>query len=62
MSARHLGPCDFVLETTGWTPLIWIGEERGASGPRTPIYGKAEYCNPGGSVKDRIGSAIIEPV
>jgi cystathionine beta-synthase len=27
---------------------------------RTPIYGKAEYVNPGGSVKDRIGLAIIE--
>ena len=29
-------------------------------GLRTPIYGKAEYVNPGGSVKDRIGLAIIE--
>lgn len=27
---------------------------------RTPIYAKAEYANPGGSVKDRIGLAIIE--
>jgi cystathionine beta-synthase len=31
-----------------------------AAGIRTPIYGKAEYANPGGSVKDRIGLAIIE--
>jgi cystathionine beta-synthase len=30
------------------------------SGVRTPIYGKAECVNPGGSVKDRIGLAIIE--
>ena len=30
------------------------------AGIRTPIYGKAEYANPGGSVKDRIGLAIIE--
>ena len=26
-----------------------------APGIRTPVYGKAEYVNPGGSVKDRIG-------
>jgi cystathionine beta-synthase len=29
-------------------------------GARTPVYGKAEFFNPGGSVKDRIGTAIIE--
>ena len=27
---------------------------------RTPVYGKAEFFNPGGSVKDRIGLPIIE--
>jgi cystathionine beta-synthase len=27
---------------------------------RTPIYGKADFFNPGGSVKDRIGLPIIE--
>jgi cystathionine beta-synthase len=27
---------------------------------RTPMYGKAEFFNPGGSVKDRIGLPIIE--
>jgi cystathionine beta-synthase len=30
------------------------------AGIRTPVLGKAEYANPGGSVKDRIGLAIIE--
>jgi len=29
-------------------------------GVRTPVYAKAEYFNPGGSVKDRIGLPIIE--
>jgi cystathionine beta-synthase len=47
-----------VLETIGWTPLIRLGRIGG--GIRTPVYGKAEYVNPGGSVKDRIGLAIIE--
>jgi cystathionine beta-synthase len=55
---QHLEPYDSVLETVGWTPLIRLS--RVGSGVRTPIYGKAEYVNPGGSVKDRIGLAIIE--
>jgi cystathionine beta-synthase len=47
-----------VLDTIGWTPLIRLG--RVGSGLRTPVFGKAEYANPGGSVKDRIGLRIIE--
>jgi cystathionine beta-synthase len=58
MTPPHLRPYDSVLETIGWTPLIRLG--RVGAGLRTPIYGKAEYANPGGSVKDRIGLAIIE--
>jgi cystathionine beta-synthase len=58
MTPPHLTPYDSVLETIGWTPLIRLG--RIGSGIRTPIFGKAEYANPGGSVKDRIGLAIIE--
>ena len=57
-SPKHLKPYDSVLDTVGWTPLIRLA--RLAAGIRTPIYGKAEYVNPGGSVKDRIGLAIIE--
>jgi cystathionine beta-synthase len=58
MTAQHLTPYDTVLDTIGWTPLIRLG--RIGAGLRTPIYGKAEYANPGGSVKDRIGLAMIE--
>ena len=58
MTPPHLRPYDSVLETIGWTPLIRLG--RIGAGLRTPIFGKAEYANPGGSVKDRIGLAIIE--
>ncbi len=58
MTPPHLRPYDSVLETMGWTPLIRLG--RIGASVRTPIYGKAEYANPGGSVKDRIGLAIIE--
>ena len=58
MTHPNLRPYDSVLETIGWTPLIRLG--RVAAGLRTPVYGKAEYANPGASVKDRIGLAIIE--
>src|SRR2546430_12371331 len=33
---------------------------RSTQGIRTPVYAKAEFFNPGGSVKDRIGLAMIE--
>src|SRR5207249_850980 len=55
---QHTRPYDNVLETIGWTPLIRLGKV--AQGIRTPVYAKAEFFNPGGSVKDRIGLAMIE--
>jgi len=55
---RHRRPYDDVLQTIGWTPLIRLN--RVTRGLRTPVYGKAEFFNPGGSVKDRIGLPIIE--
>jgi len=58
MKPQHLQPYNSVLETIGWTPLIRLG--RVGAGIRTPVFGKAEYANPGASVKDRIGLAIIE--
>ncbi len=58
MTPPHVKAYDSVLPTIGWTPLIRLG--RVGAGLRTPVYGKAEYANPGGSVKDRIGLRIIE--
>jgi cystathionine beta-synthase len=55
---RNRRPYDDVLATIGWTPLIRLN--RVTRGMRTPVYGKAEFFNPGGSVKDRIGIPIIE--
>ena len=49
---------DSVLEAIGRTPLVRLG--RVARGLKTPVVAKAEQLNPGGSVKDRIGLAIIE--
>jgi cystathionine beta-synthase len=58
MSKRHLEPYDDVLQMVGWTPLVRLS--RVTDGARTPVYGKCEFMNPGGSVKDRIGLAMIE--
>ncbi len=58
MTPQHLKPYDNVLQTIGWTPLIRL--HRVTAGIRTPVYAKAEFFNPGGSVKDRIGLAMIE--
>ncbi len=55
---RNRAPYDDVLGTIGWTPLIRLN--RVTRGIRTPVYAKAEFFNPGGSIKDRIGGPIIE--
>ncbi len=47
-----------VLEAIGNTPLIRINKL--AKGLKPKIYAKAEFMNPGGSVKDRIGVAMID--
>ncbi len=57
-AARNTEPYDDVLATIGWTPLVRLN--RVVDGARTPVYAKAEFFNPGGSVKDRIGIAMIE--
>ena len=55
---RNQHPYENVLETIGWTPLIRLNSV--TRGIRTPVYAKAEYFNPGGSVKDRIAMPIID--
>ena len=47
-----------ILEAIGNTPMIRLN--RMAKGLKPRIYVKAEYMNPGGSVKDRIGVAMID--
>jgi cystathionine beta-synthase len=54
----HIRPYSSVLDVIGWTPMIRLNQV--ARGSATPVYGKAEFMNPGGSVKDRIGIAMIE--
>jgi len=51
------GPQD-VLELIGNTPLVRI-KRLGAAFPRVEFYAKAEWDNPGGSVKDRPAMNIV---
>ena len=46
------------IDSIGNTPLIKLIAASEATGCN--IYGKAEFLNPGGSVKDRAALAIIE--
>ena len=43
---------DNILDLIGNTPLIHLKDER--------IFAKAEFLNPGGSIKDRVALAMIE--
>ncbi|MBL8880956.1 MAG: cystathionine beta-synthase [Phycisphaerales bacterium] len=47
-----------VLETIGHTPLIRL--RKVAEGLPCRVYAKVEFFNPGGSIKDRVGKAMIE--
>jgi cysteine synthase A len=46
-----------ILETVGNTPLVKINK---INTGKAQIIAKVEYFNPGGSVKDRVGIAMIE--
>src|SRR5437667_11645636 len=50
--------CNNILEAVGRTPLVRLN--RINQGLKPQIYIKAEFTNPGGSVKDRIGIAMID--
>ena len=47
-----------VLELVGGTPIVRLDRLSPEGGPQ--LLAKLEYLNPGGSVKDRIGLAMIE--
>ena len=51
-------PYDNITEVVGFTPLIRLNSVN-AGAPGT-IYVKCEFLSPGGSVKDRIGLAMVE--
>jgi cystathionine beta-synthase len=50
--------CNNILDAIGRTPLVRLN--RINQGLKAQIYVKADYINPGGSVKDRIGITMID--
>ncbi len=50
--------CNHILEAVGHTPLVRLNRITKDLQPQ--IYVKAEFMNPGGSVKDRIGLTMID--
>jgi cysteine synthase A len=48
-----------ILETIGGTPLVHLPRMSREQGCRANLFGKLEFFNPLGSVKDRIGNAMI---
>jgi cystathionine beta-synthase len=50
--------CNNILEAVGHTPLVRLN--RINQGLKPQMYVKADYLNPGGSVKDRIGISMID--
>ena len=48
-----------VLELIGNTPLLRLSRI-GSEFPNVEFYAKAEWCNPGGSVKDRPARSMIQ--
>jgi len=49
---------DSVLDLIGDTPMVRL--RRISKGLKPEILAKLEFFNPGGSVKDRVGKAMIE--
>ncbi|HEX4768946.1 MAG TPA: cysteine synthase A [Lichenihabitans sp.] len=49
---------DTILDAIGHTPMVRL--ERASALTGCDIYGKAEFMNPGGSVKDRAALAIVK--
>ncbi|MEA2396621.1 MAG: cystathionine beta-synthase [Thermoleophilaceae bacterium] len=60
--ARHArdrgGICDSILDAVGWTPVIRLA--RLTRDIDTQLVAKLETANPGGSIKDRVGLAMVE--
>src|SRR5436309_283045 len=50
--------CENILQAVGRTPLVRVN--RLAAGLPGALYIKADYMNPGGSVKDRIAISMID--
>ena len=55
---RHHKPYQSVLDLVGWTPMVRLHSV--CADLVTPVFAKCEFMNPGGSIKDRIGIAMLD--
>ena len=51
---------DSVLDLIGNTPLVRLRSIEARAGGGVEIWAKCEFCNPGGSVKDRAASQMVK--
>ncbi len=58
-SERSAGESGRVVSLIGRTPLVRLFERSGILPPGVEIWAKAEFLNPGGSVKDRTALSIV---
>ena len=49
-----------ITEAIGSTPLYRFDNQHYSMPKGSAIYAKLEYLNPGGSIKDRLGSYLIK--
>ena len=57
MTERSTNVLESILDATGSTPMVRLS--RIAKGLPCELFGKCEFMNPGGSVKDRIGVRML---
>ncbi len=53
---------DSIVDTVGNTPIVRLKRLERAQRTRTQLYAKLEFLNPLGSVKDRVGIALIRDI
>ena len=59
MSASRAIRAESIVEAVGRTPLLRLRKVTAAC-PDVPVYAKLEFCNPGGSVKDRAALRMMQ--
>ena len=60
VASNTANPATNALELIGNTPLVEVKNVEKSEGLEATVLAKLEYFNPAGSVKDRIGKAMIE--
>jgi len=51
---------DNIIEHIGGTPLVRLNRVPQSLGIKAKVYGKLEFFNAGGSIKDRIARRMVE--